>query len=171
VPDRCPWAVTFDCDHELDEYAIVCPICGALRTDAGAGAGPGMNDNPILDPRFLAAVKLIERTGSREFQIRYDDDPEPTVWIALGRWSLGPDGRPVAKAGRPTWECAAAMTPLGAVLRLADQILDGGECTHCGKPTGVTHDPIIMAGGEFVCWYQFDPELAVYRRGCIEAQP
>jgi hypothetical protein len=115
------------------------------------------------DPRFIAAVKLLERTGSREFQIRYDDDPEPTVWIALGRWEVITAG-PTVHRGH--WECAAAMDPLRAVLRLADQVLDGGTCMHCGKPTGVAHDPDEMPGGEFVCWYQFDPELAVYRRGC-----
>jgi hypothetical protein len=122
-----------------------------------------VNDDPTLDSRFLAAVQLIERVGSREFQIRYDDDPAPTVWIALARFQVVTAGPTVH---RDHWEAGAAMTPLGAVLRLADQLLDGGTCTHCGRPTGVTHDPDEMPAGEFVCWYQFDPELATYRRGC-----
>lgn len=122
--------------------------------------------DPTDDPRFLAAIKLLERTGLRQFQIRYQDDDEPTVWLAVGEWFMGPKGLPVAKGGRITWECAAALTPLRAVLRLCDEVMDGGTCMHCGKPTGVTEDFDAMPANEFICWYQYDPELATFRRGC-----
>lgn len=128
-----------------------------------------MTPDDTLDPRFLAGVKLLERTGAKSFQIRYDDEQEPVVWVAVGQWFVNPATmRPMAakKGAVEHWECAAAINPVRAVLRLCDQMMDGGECTHCGKPSGVAHSPEQMPASEFVCWYQFDPELAVYRRGC-----
>lgn len=59
------------------------------------------------------------------------------------------------------------MDPLRAVLRLLDRMIDGGECTHCHKPTAVSDNfaaPTPLA--EHICWYVFDPELATFRRGC-----
>jgi hypothetical protein len=135
----------------------------------------------VEDPRLVAAVQLVERMGALEFQIRYDDNEGsgPVVWNALARFRVVTGRRGARLLERVPertdgafavhenhWEVAAAMAPLGAVLRLADQLMDGGTCTHCGKPTGVTHDPDEMPLGDYVCWYQFDPELAVYRRGC-----
>jgi hypothetical protein len=113
--------------------------------------------NPELDPRFIAGVDMIRRSGSETFQIRYQDDQEPVVWIAVGGW---PGGR---------WEAAGAIDPVRAVLRLVEQTLDGGLCTHCKMP--VAFDPDDLAAppeplDRMACWYQFDPELAVIRRGC-----
>jgi hypothetical protein len=122
--------------------------------------------DPTLDPRFIAAVKLLERTGIRSFQIRYSDDEQPTVWLAVGEWSIR-DNRPVANGGRQTFEAAAALSPAGAVLRLCDQTLDGGTCTHCQRPTGVTDEwRGDMPLDELVCWYRYDPETQTFRRGC-----
>lgn len=113
----------------------------------GVAAGP-------RDPRFVAAIELIGRTGGSQFQLRYSDDDEPTVWMAVGRWPYGS-------------EAAAALDPLRAVLRLLDQVVDGGTCAHCGKPSGVTDDfSSDMPMAEVFCWYVFDPELAVFRRSC-----
>src|SRR5688500_2591364 len=80
-----------------------------------------------MDPRFTAALTLLGRTGARAVQIRYDDDPQPTVWVVDVEYR---DGR----------ECAGGMTPLAAVLRLLDLLIDGGTCTHCRRPSGVEHD-------------------------------
>jgi len=121
------------------------------------------------DPRFVAAAKLIERTGARSFQIRYSDDEEPTVWMAVAEYHVGPSGKPVAKnkPGRKTFEAAGGMTPLAAVLRLLDELLDGGECQWCHRPTGVTDDwQADMPLADVVCWYQFDPETESFRRAC-----
>ena len=130
-----------------------------------------MAGGEVLDPRFLAGVKLLERTGMREFQIRYDDDQAPVVWVAVGQWFMDRrTRRPRAELGpgaAEIWQAAAAMNGTAAVLRLCDQVLDGGTCTHCGRPTGVESDePGTMPLDSVICWYQFDPELAVYRRGC-----
>jgi hypothetical protein len=105
------------------------------------------------DARFVAAVDLLGRTGAAEFQIRYCDEERPTLWMAAARW-------------RGHWEAAAALGPLPAVLRLCEQVIDGGQCTHCRRPAGFTDDLDAMPASQLVCWYQYDPELATFRRGC-----
>lgn len=114
-----------------------------------------MTDQPeVEDPRFLAAVKMIERTGAKGFQLRFHDDEKPTVWLAVATYSDG-------KA-----EAAAALHPLPAVFRLCDQLIDGGQCTHCGRPTGFSQDIDPLPLESHVCWYQWDPERKTFRRGC-----
>jgi hypothetical protein len=52
-------------------------------------------------------------------------------------------------------------------MRLLDQTIDGGTCTHCGRPTGVTDRwESSMPLADVVCWQVYDPELRVFRRGC-----
>lgn len=109
---------------------------------------------PHRDPRLAAAVELIGRTGADQFQIWFcEEEKPPLVWIAAALYE-------------DTWECAASVNPLRALFRLCDQLIDGGECLHCKRPTGFVPDiePTIM--NEFVCWYQWDPELKTFRRGC-----
>lgn len=119
------------------------------------------------DPRMPAAIDLLQRTGMREFQLRYSDESEPVVWMAVGKWAINGKGSPVPKGGRPVWESASAISPLRAVLRLCDQMIDGGQCGHCGKPTGVTDEwRHSMPLSQIVCWYQYDPECKTFRRGC-----
>ena len=38
--------------------------------------------DPRLDPRFIAGVDMVRRTGVSDIQIRYDDEQEPIVWVA-----------------------------------------------------------------------------------------
>lgn len=109
------------------------------------------------DPRFAAAVDLIARSGAGGFQIRYDDEQDPVVWVAVVTDARGADA-------------AAAMTPLGAVMRLLQRVVDpdrGAKCAHCGRPADVTDDwanaPATDVG---VCWLVFDPETAKFRRSC-----
>lgn len=102
----------------------------------------------------MALVKLIERTGATSFQIRYSDDERPVVWIA------------VSEHGAHAHTAAGGMTPLEAIFRLAQLIIDGGTCTHCHRPAGVTLDSEPMPLEALLCWYQFDPELETYRRAC-----
>lgn len=112
-------------------------------------------DNAEIDPRLTAAVDLIGRTGAQGFQFRYSDDEQPIVWFA------------VALYGDDRAEVDAALDPLRAVLRLAERIVDGGKCTHCGRPAGLDPDSIDrMPLDNVICWYQFDPELATFRRAC-----
>lgn len=121
------------------------------------------------DPRFIAAAKLIGRTGARSFEIRFDEGDtkkQQTVWIAIGEWRIK-NNRPVATGGERRFECAAGMNPLTAVLRLLDIIIDGGYCDHCKRPSGVTdHWQSPMPMSKDICWYVYDPELEEYRRSC-----
>jgi len=109
--------------------------------------------SPVDDPRLPAAVAMLGRTGAAEYQTRYCDEQKPTVWIAAARWGKH-------------WEAAAAMDPVTATFRLCDQVIDGGMCKHCNRPTGFSPDLDPLPLGEHVCWYQWDPELATFRRGC-----
>jgi hypothetical protein len=119
------------------------------------------------DPVFMAAVEMIGRTGADTFQIRYCEEEEPTIWMAVVGHRITADGLLVREGGNERFDAAAGMTPRRAVLRLLDQLIDGGTCVECGRPTGVTEDfEGDMPLPDFVCWYRFDPELATFRRGC-----
>lgn len=126
------------------------------------------------DDRFVAAVDLVRRTGAMEFSIRWDepDDKLPVAWCALARWRLNTEGRPVGP-GEPfagmAVKVGAGLDPVVAVLDLAAKAIDGGQCVHCGKPAGLEERfdaPDLF--GEVICWYQWDPELATFRRACEE---
>jgi hypothetical protein len=112
------------------------------------------DDRALKDPRFVATIELIRRTGAREFQIRYSDDEQPIIWMAAAGFG-------------EQWEAAAALHPLLAVWRLAETLIDGGICKHCSKPTGVTYDWTgVMPAQGIICWYTYDPELKKFRRSC-----
>lgn len=111
--------------------------------------------NTDYEKRVAAATDLIHRTGATGFQVRYQDDDDPVGWIA------------VATYRDEAAEAAAALDPLRATLRLGETLLDGGRCTHCQRPTGLEPDSIDqMPMNQLICWYQYDPELATFRRGC-----
>jgi hypothetical protein len=119
------------------------------------------------DPRMTAGIDLLRRTGMRQFQLRYSDDEQPVVWMAVGKWFVDAGGRPRKSGGTITYESASALDPVRAVLRLCDTMLDGGFCLHCKRPSGVTeHWSSEMPLAELVCWYIYDPELEKFRRSC-----
>jgi len=112
----------------------------------------------LSEDRMLAAVELVGRTGGDEFVLRYSepesDDTSPVGWLAFSRHGKH-------------WSCAGAINPVRAVLRLAESLVDGGLCLHCNRPTGLNPDnPEEMPMDKAVCWYQYDPELKTFRRGC-----
>ena len=118
-----------------------------------------MSDLDALPPeqsdRMLAGVDFIRRTGSSTFSLRYSDDEEPVVWMAIAGYADG------------VHEVDASLSPLRAVLRLCERLADGGRCTHCNRPAGLDPDSLeTMPLDELVCWYQYDPELKTFRRGC-----
>lgn len=127
-----------------------------------------MTTAPLDDAMFLAAVDMARRTGMLEFQIRYSDDKEPTVWIALGLHKWGLSGLPVPsnEKGLERWTTASSMTPIGAVVALCETLIDGGMCTHCHRPAGITVDFDPMPLDALFCWTQYDPELKTFRRAC-----
>lgn len=128
----------------------------------GGGSVSGASDK-ILSKRTLAMIDMIRRTGAVNFRIGFTDEEEdgrPVIWHATATFLRGS-------------ECDAAMNPDMAVHRLAERLIDGGTCTHCGRPTALElfdappDDPVpLVIEGREVCWYQYDPELDTIRRGC-----
>ena len=118
-----------------------------------------------IDPRLTAGIAMLRRTGAREVQVRYQDDEQPVVWLAVASYGVE-NGVPVAEGGDETHEAAAALDPVRAVLRLCERLIDGGQCSHCHRPTGFEPDSLdTMPLDKTLCWYQWDPELETFRRG------
>ena len=109
---------------------------------------------PMYEGKLVAAADLVGRTGAAEYQIRYSDDEEPTVWFAVSKYK---DGR---------WETAAGHEPLEAALRLVERLVDGGMCTHCRRPSALNADDDETFLDKALCWYLYDPELRTFRRSC-----
>lgn len=110
---------------------------------------------PEVRDRLTAAFAMVQRTGATSAELRYQDDESPTVWIGI------------ASFPEDCHEVAAALDPLRAMLRLCERLIDGGICKHCSRPTGFEPDEIsTMPLNQQVCWYQWDPEMKTFRRGC-----
>lgn len=117
---------------------------------------------PLIPDEDLlgACTDLVQRVGAKSFQVRYSDDLQPVVWMAVAEFTGVPH------------QVAAALSPGRAAYRLVEQLVDGGRCQHCGKPSGITDDfTATMPMGRHVCWYQYDPELRKFRRGCEGGRP
>lgn len=114
---------------------------------------------PEVENRLMACVDLVHRTGASGFQLRYSDDEQPVVWMAIAGYA---NGRRV----EPQYEVGAALAPDRAAFRLVESLVDGGQCQHCKRPTGVDDSWGKMPFDEHVCWYQYDPEIRKFRRGC-----
>ena len=112
-----------------------------------------MSDDTLIQ----ACADMFPRLGATSLEVRYSEpehDDSPTVWIAIATF----------KGSRP--QVAASLTPGEASFRLLEQLVDGGQCRHCKRPTGITLDFDPMPAADAVCWYQFDPELKRFRRSC-----
>lgn len=107
-----------------------------------------------LEARTLATVRFIGNTGAEGFQVRYQDDEQPVVWIAVATF---PEGRA---------EAAASVDPNRAVLRLARQVTDGGICTHCYRATAFDIGEDRPTYAVERCWYAYDQEHDEIRRSC-----
>ncbi len=123
----------------------------------------------LLDePKMIAAVDLLRRTGAADTQIRYSDDEDPTVWFAVARYRTNPEGRPQASGPINWWDTAAGRHRSEALLRLCERAIDGGQCQHCKRPAMFHADldtnPTPL--DPLFCSYEWDPELATFRRGC-----
>jgi len=114
-----------------------------------------MNIPAVHKEKLLGAIAMIRRTGASSVSIRYSDDEQPVVWLVVASY---PEDR---------HEVDAALDPIRAILRLLERLVDGGQCQHCGRPTGLEPDSLeTMPLDKFVCWYQWDPEVKTFRRGC-----
>jgi hypothetical protein len=134
---------------------------------------PDPDVEPLFEsPKLLAAVKLLERTGARNYRVGYSDpeDGDPVVWYAVATWRIGTDGRPIAKGGRERHEAGGGLGPVSATMRLCEQVIDGGLCTHCKQLTIFDDNPGDSPFDDLLdvmgCVYAWDPELSTFRRGC-----
>lgn len=121
---------------------------------------------PSDDPRFGPAIDVLRRTGAKQIQLRYSDDEEPTVWFVVASYTLR-DGRPVRTGKINAHEAAAGMDILTAVFRLCAQLADGGQCAHCGRPTGFSEEPGAMPLDHHICWWIWDPETLRFEQDCV----
>lgn len=122
------------------------------------------------EKRLLAALDLLRRTGACAVQLRHSDDDDPVVWLVIAE-HRALRGRPVpadTKGARRSFAVGAGLTPIAAALRVCEELVDGGKCAHCGRPTAVDTEsvPDVMPLPMAICWYQYDPELATFRRAC-----
>lgn len=109
------------------------------------------------EDRLSAAAALIPRLGCTDMTLRYDEgdkEGDVVVWNAIAYF---PGAQP---------QVAGALTPYRAVYRLLEQLMDGGICNYCKKPTGIVENFDEQPPMLLVCWYSYDPELKVFRRGC-----
>jgi hypothetical protein len=112
------------------------------------------------EDKLRAAVVFLRNTGAHQIQVRYSDDKQPIIWIVVALYNDPP-------AGTRRVAVAASTTPSDAALRLCEQVADGGICMHCKRAVGF--EPNMLARMPYdllICWYQWDPELKTFRRGC-----
>jgi hypothetical protein len=106
-------------------------------------------------PQLVAAIDLIGHSGAKDISIRYCDEEEPVVWMAIATYERVPP------------QLAAALHPARAALLLCEQLFDGGICLRCNRRSGFEPDSLdTMPMDDLICWFQWDPELKVIRRGC-----
>lgn len=115
-----------------------------------------------LDLRLVAGVEMIGRTGSTGFEMRWSGGPDDDTCGDLVVWTA------VATFSKDRAEAAASLDPVEAVMRLCEQLVDGGQCTHCRRPTSflpdLDYDPSLLEA--LTCVTAWDPELKTFRRGC-----
>lgn len=125
---------------------------------------------PPMSDKAVAAIDVIGRTGASGFQLRIADAEQPTLYVAVATYDLP---HPVAALGEG-FDAAAGASPGTAVLRLFEQLLDGGTCTHCAKMTYVDlradgTPPLSEFPSEIhgqTCAWTWRPGEARWARGC-----
>ncbi len=121
----------------------------------------------MSDPLMKACLDLLPRMGVTGIQVRWSDDEKPMIWMVVAVFAAD---SPLARAQgvtQETYEVGSALSPARAAYRLVEQLLDGSQCQACGRPAGITEDfDGAMPLSDAICWWRFDPELSVFRRGC-----
>lgn len=119
------------------------------------------------DPRYVAAIDLVRRNGAREIQLRYDDEQNPIVWVAVAGFSII-NGKIAQSRGKiNAHQAGGGLDPLSALFALCRACLDRqGRCVHCDRNTMFDENFSAQPLEAFYCWYQWDPEMKTFRRGC-----
>jgi hypothetical protein len=120
----------------------------------------------IRDPRYIGAIDLLRRNGARSIQLRYDDEQNPIVWVAVAGFSII-DGKPSPYGKVNAHQAGGGLDPLSSVFALCRACLDRrGRCVHCGRNTMFDEGSEPQPLADFYCWYQWDPERKGFHRGC-----
>lgn len=116
---------------------------------------PSAKPSAVEDDRIVACIAMIGATGASQSEVRYSDDNDPVIWMGI------------SKHGEH-YSVAAGMTPLEAIFRLTELLIDGGECTGCHLPTGISDkwdgSEMLLEGQ--VCWWKYDAAEKTFLRGC-----
>lgn len=114
----------------------------------------------------LACIDMIGHTGAADTDIRYQDDQQPVVWMAVAHWKSTETG--------DIYQVGAGFNVERALVKLLKETVDGGQCTHCGRPTGFDPDrPLYtdMGDGGLICWYFYNPQTRKIQGGCQLPDP
>lgn len=114
---------------------------------------------------LTAGIEMIGRSGADEFQIRYHDDEEPTLWMAAASWK---------RPGGTYWDSAGGMTPRSAVLRLVGIVFENALCIRCQRKMTFSpqkREDILPKDLETrvksdTCYTGWDPETKKFLRDC-----
>lgn len=120
-----------------------------------------------LNPKFIGAIDAIRRTGAVEVQVRYSDDQEPLAWLVIAGHLRDARGLPVGRNREPAvpvWMVGGGLSATEAAVRCAEQIVDGGQCAHCGRPTALDADGDLNLPG--FCMMFWDPASATFKQQC-----
>jgi hypothetical protein len=130
---------------------------------------------PDVEDLIVAATGLVGRTGAMSFQIRYCDEDQPVVWMAIAEF----EGTPTYSEKVPEadtsyvrelnkYQVAAGMSPMAAVFNLLEKLIDGGRCNWCKRPTGIAYpgEDESMPLEATVCWYKYNRKAKEFKRGC-----
>lgn len=105
-------------------------------------------------------------------QIRFVDDPEPVIWCCVTTHYLDEAGMPTNDTNnRLVVEAAAGWTVGIALKRLAETLIDGGQCRHCGRRSALVNDvddvPTFMQ--QVACLVHWSEREQRYALTCQEA--
>lgn len=98
--------------------------------------------DPDVKARMSAALEMLGRTGAAAFELSYDDDLDPIRWTAT-----------VTYRGTKLWR--TTLHPVTATEALLAEVIDGGACTTCGRPTAVLLHGAIPDGAPLGVCYRY----------------
>lgn len=104
------------------------------------------------EPRLIAAVELVGRSGARQLEFGWTDDdgPRPGEWYASAFY----------RGTRVTVEHQHDAP--AAVEALAFRLMEGGQCVHCGR--SITVPGFVYTDDRPACEFRREGEHWV--RGC-----
>ena len=111
--------------------------------------------------KLLASIDFLRRIGATQVQVRYSDDEKPDIWMIVAKF------KKKNNVAANEFEIEASLDPTRAALRLCERLADGSVCSHCHKRVALEPDSLArMPFDQLLCWYQYDPEMKKFRRGC-----